>query len=63
MVEVNNQSEVGTKIFYSKLFKKKGGTIEGIKFAHHDPHFFVVLRETEVLFFRIDPETQTVVGE
>ena len=61
MIQVRNQAEVGTKIFFTQNFTdKKEGAVQAVRFSHHDPLFFVILRVSEVLFYRIDPESQTV---
>jgi hypothetical protein len=60
VIETNNQSEVGTKVFFSKDYKRSGGKIMAVKFANNDPHFFVLMQTHKLTFFRIDPETGDV---
>jgi hypothetical protein len=60
VIETNNQSEVGTKVFFSKSYKRSGGKIMAVKFANDDPHFFVLMQTHKVTFFRIDPEAGDV---
>ncbi len=54
IIEINNQSEVGTKVFFTKEFRKKDGKVVSIKFSNNDPTFFVVLCVNKVIFYRID---------
>jgi hypothetical protein len=60
VIETNNQSEVGTKVFFSKSFKRSTGKVMSVKFANNDPYFFVLLQLHKVTFFRIDPDTGDV---
>jgi len=54
LIEVNNQSEIGTKIFFSKIISPKYGKVKAVKFSNTDPNLFVVACSSNITFYRID---------
>jgi len=56
VIEVENQSMVGTKIFFFAEFSRKEGIVKTIKFSNKDPLMFVVMLTHKVVFYRINPE-------
>lgn len=47
-------------MFYFKKFGKQDGKVKALKFSHGDPLFFVLLFTHKVIFYRIDPDNETV---
>lgn len=60
LIEVNNQSEIGTRVYFSKTLKKKKGKVKAVKFSNTDPDFFVVQSTASIIFFRIDRKNESV---
>lgn len=54
---MNNQSEIGTKIFFSKNIPAKYGRVKAVKFSNFDPYLFIVVCSNNITFYRINMET------
>ena len=60
MIEVNNQSEIGTRVYFSKVLNRKKGKVKAVKFSNTDPDFFVVQSTSSITFFKIDRKNESV---